>query len=85
MAPGLKGEWTESVLGIFHLMTNWPNVQLTFFGYVSGDPLLLLLKSLQSCPTLCDPTDGSPSGSPSLDSPGKNTGVGCHFLLQEIL
>ena len=23
-------------------------------------------KSLQSCPTLCDPTDGSPSGSPSL-------------------
>ena len=40
-------------------------------------------KSLQSCPTLCDPTDGSP---PRLrcpwDSPGKNTGVGCHFLLQ---
>ena len=21
-------------------------------------------KSLQSCPTLCDPTDGSPTGSP---------------------
>ena len=39
-------------------------------------------KSLQSCPTLCDPIDGSPPGSPSLDSPGKNTGVGCHFRLQ---
>ena len=43
-------------------------------------------KSLQSCPTLCDPIDGSPPGSTSLhrpwDSPGKNTGVGCHFLLQ---
>ena len=40
-------------------------------------------KSLQSCPTLCDPIDGSPSGSPLPgDSPGKNTGVGCHFLLQ---
>ena len=40
-------------------------------------------KSLQSCPTLCDPTDGSPPGSPRpWDSPGKNTGVGCHFLLQ---
>ena len=26
--------------------------------------LLLLLLSLQSCPTLCDPTDGSPPGSP---------------------
>ena len=87
-------------------------------------------KSLQSCPTLCDPIDNSPPGSPvpwilqartlecvaisfsnawkwkvkvkSLsrvqpqqphglqptrlhrpwDSPGKNTGVGCYFLLQ---
>ena len=40
-------------------------------------------KSLQSCPTLCDPIDGSPPGSPiPWDSPGKNTGVGCHFLLQ---
>ena len=26
--------------------------------------LLLTAKSLQSCPTLCDPTDGSPTGSP---------------------
>ena len=39
--------------------------------------------SLQSCPTLYDPTDGSPPGSPRpWDSQGKNTGVGCHFLLQ---
>ena len=36
-------------------------------------------KSLQLCPTLCDPMDGSPPGSPV---PGKNTGVGYHFLLQ---
>ena len=37
----------------------------------------------QSCPTLCDPIDGSPPGSPHpWDSLGKNTGVGCHFLLQ---
>ena len=37
-------------------------------------------KSLQSCPTLCDPIDGSPPGSPV---PGiLNTGVGCHFPLQ---
>ena len=40
-------------------------------------------KSLQSCPTLCDPIDGSPARLPHpLDSPGKNTGVCCHFLLQ---
>ena len=89
-------------------------------------------KSLQSCLTLCDPIDGSPTGSPvpgilqartlewvaisfsnawkwkvkvkwlsrvrlfrpyglqptrllrPWDSPGKNTGVACHFLHQEI-
>ena len=40
-------------------------------------------KVLQSCPTLCDPIDSSPLGSPRpWNSPGKNTGVGCHFLLQ---
>ena len=41
------------------------------------------VKSLQSCPTLCDHRDGSLPGSPvPWDSPGKNTGVGFHFLLQ---
>ena len=39
-------------------------------------------KSLQLCPTLCDPIDGSPRGSRPWDSPGNSTGVGCHFLLQ---
>ena len=39
-------------------------------------------KSRQSCLTLCDPIDSSPPGSRPWDSPGKNTGVGCHFLLQ---
>ena len=39
----------------------------------------------QSCPTLCDPMDCSPSGtSIHGDSSGKNTGVGCRGLLQEI-
>ena len=39
-------------------------------------------KSRQSCLTLCDPVDGSTPGSSPWDSPGKYTGVGCHFLLQ---
>ena len=40
-------------------------------------------KLLQLCPTLCDPIDGSPTRlHHPWDSPGKNTGVGCHFLLQ---
>ena len=39
----------------------------------------------QACPTLCDPLDCSPPGSSVHgDSPGKNTGVGCHALLQGI-
>ena len=29
-------------------------------------------RSLQSCQILCDPIDGSPPGSHSWDSPGKN-------------
>ena len=33
----------------------------------------------QSCPTLCDPMDRSlPGTTVHGDSPGKNTGVGCH-------
>ena len=39
-------------------------------------------KSLQSCPTLCDPIDGSPPGSAVPGVLRKNAGVGCHFLLQ---
>ena len=39
-------------------------------------------KSLQSCPTL-RPHRRQPTRLPRpWDSPGKNTGVGCHFLLQ---
>ena len=33
-------------------------------------------KSLQLCPTLCNPIDGSPPQAPL------STGVGCHVLLQ---
>ena len=40
----------------------------------------------QSCLTLCDPMDFSlPGSSVHGDFPGKNTGVGCHDLLQGIL
>ena len=39
----------------------------------------------QSCTTLCDPMDYSPPGSSVHgDSPGKNTGVDCHALLQGV-
>ena len=40
-------------------------------------------KSLQSCPTLCNPIDGSPPGSPVPGILQARTleWVGCHFLL----
>ena len=43
---------------------------------------LLLLLSRFSLVQLCDSIDSSPLGSRPWDSPGKNTGVGCHFLPQ---
>ena len=39
-------------------------------------------KSLQLCLTLCDPIDEPTRLPRPWDSPGKNTGVGCHVLLQ---
>ena len=38
----------------------------------------------QSCLTLCDPMHLACQAPLSVDFPGKNTGVGCHFLLQGI-
>ena len=38
------------------------------------------VKATQSCPTLCDPMDCSLC----LWNSGKNTGVGCYSLLQQI-
>ena len=47
--------------------------------------MCVLCLAPQSCPTLCSPMDCSPPGSSVHgDSPGKNTGVGCHALLQAI-
>ena len=60
--------------------------RLPALGYkLSGShyPLSVLCLVAQSCPTLCDHMDCSlPGSSVHGDSPGKNTGVGCHALLQ---
>ena len=45
---------------------------------------VLCAKPLQACLILCDPMDCRPPVSSPWDSPNKNTGVGCHFLLQGI-
>ena len=63
----------------------WERPSLRYLGHCNHNCGYLwpaTAKSLQSCPTLCDPIDGSPPSSPRpWDSPGKSTGVGCHCLL----
>ena len=47
-------------------------------------PKSVLCLVAQSCLTLCNPMDCSlPAFSVHGASPGKNTGVGCHALLQD--
>ena len=53
--------------------------------FLLGVRVCMHATSLQSCLTLCDPMDCNPPDSSVYgDSPGKNTGVGCHSFLQGI-
>ena len=57
-----------------------PKINLSLFPLVS-----CCCSITQSHASLCDPVDCSlPGSSVHGDSPGRNTGVGCHFLLQRI-
>ena len=94
MLNGLPWKWTKIVLSFLrsHPSTAFWTLLLT----VRATPFLLrdswhssrhnvLGLVVQSCPTLCDPMVCSPPGSSVHgDSLGKNTGVGCHALLQGI-
>ena len=60
-------------------VTSGPCLEDHLIVYLNISAILAAAKSLQSCLTLCNPIDGLPH---PRDSPGKNTGVGCHFLLQ---
>ena len=50
---------------------------------ISGQRGDLQSEGAQSCPTLCNPMDCTRLLCP-WDSPGKDSGVDCHFLLQGI-
>ena len=64
----------------FFFFSIWDRLSCSFLNQMCA----ATAKSLQSCSTLCDPIDGSHQTRVPRpwDSPGKNTGVGCHFLLQ---
>ena len=61
----------------------WHHISKHLYSSLSLCSVLCL--AAQLCSTLCDPMDCNPSGSSIHgDSSGKNTGVGCHALLQGI-
>ena len=73
-------------------MTSEPQMQLLEIATLSTSLTTTEIRSemkwgqvAQSCPTLCNHMDCSlPGSSHPWDFPGKNSGVICHFLLQEI-
>ena len=68
---------------LLHLL-HWQTGSLSLAppGKPLQDHVAATAKSFQSCPTLCDPIRQPTRLPRHWDSPGKNTGVGCHFLLQ---
>ena len=77
----------EGIFGFIQIClepTDDLNWFLVFFCWysVNTTAAATAAKSLQSCPSL-QPHGQQPTRLPCpWDSPGKNTGVGCHFLLQ---
>ena len=72
---------TTQCTDFFHELDR--NSYCTIIWYMGYTGLLYLIT--QPCPTLCNHMDYSPpDSSVHGDSPGKNTGVGCHDLLHEI-
>ena len=73
----ITGHWNDSELNRF--MSTYLILTTALWNSVCSG----LVGKL--CPTLCNPMDCSPSGS-SVHGifPGKNTGVGCYFLLLRI-
>ena len=70
-------------LSLYYSISSFTQQKEVKIRHVSMSGTAAAAKLLQSCSTLCDPIDSSSPGSPV---PGilqaKNTGVGCHFLLQ---
>ena len=66
----------------FIIVISISKYKLLMYCNFSESPAAAAAKFLQSCPTV-PPHRRQPTRLPrAWDSPGKNTGVGCHFLLQ---
>ena len=85
--PRDGGAWWAAVSGAAQSRTRLKQLSSSSSSSSSGVRTRKVCACLvaQSCLTLCDPMDCSPPGfSVQVDSPGKNTGVDCHALLQGI-
>ena len=101
MVAGITENKSDSTLDLFHLtfvfygfcfklrmlsmLIIWEIGIDIYTLYVCCVRVSVCVKSLQSCPTLCDTMNHSlPGSSIHGDSLGKNTGVDSHDLLQGI-
>ena len=83
LLPSLVKVLVRPNLSVHHHTRNRTKTNTSRNSFITVSAAAAAAKSLQSCPTLCDPIDAQPTRLPHpWDSPGKNTGVGCHFLLQ---
>ena len=81
VAYPFPGDLPDPRIEFGSLYCRWILHQLSYQGSPTG-AAAAAAKSRQSCPTL-RPHRRQPTRLPRpWDSPGKNTGVGCHFLLQ---
>ena len=82
--PGSENKTYENLWDAANTVLNEKKIQLKFIlkrKKSNG----ILKKSKTSVVSLCNPIDYNPPGSSVYgDSPGKNTEVGCHALLQGI-
>ena len=71
--------WLSVLPQFTQITSKWPGFNSRICANSDSESV-----SAKSCLTLCDPEDCTPPGSSPWDFPGKNTGVGCHSLLQRI-
>ena len=73
----------EQTVHLMHLCARWGEMPVkcdfiatpTFAGFLGNAAAATAAKSLQLCPTLCNPIDGSPPGSPIPWIEGQGTRI----------